>query len=109
MNRSKNPYTTMALLFIPSNQEGILVTKMKEMEEKLLRLGSKKMPGLKLVEQTGIMLRSVLTNVNPWMDSPCDHTECTICNGEHRRDCLILSMVYDNTSCANQRRPGYAT
>ena len=73
---------------------------MREVEGRLARLGSKLMPRLKLVEQGGMMLKSMLTNSDPWRVAPCGHPQCTTCRGDNLGTCRTRSVVYKNTCLA---------
>ncbi len=74
-------------------QDGALVRRMREVEEDLANLCPRMMSKLKIVEQGGLMIKHILTNSDPWMDRPCNHPQCSTCQGEHQGPCRIRSVV----------------
>ena len=98
--KSRNPFAPVAPIFIPRTQGGALINVLRGVETRLAGLGGKVMPRLKLVEQGGIMLRSILTKSDPWRDAPCGHPQCTTCRGEKPGTCRTRSIVYGNTCLA---------
>ena len=51
--KGRNPFAPVAPIFVPRTKEGSLVNKLREVEERLGKLGPKNMPKLKLVEEGG--------------------------------------------------------
>ena len=99
----RNPYQPVAPLFVPRTQEGKLVTRLREVQENLSKMGPKLMPRVKLVEEGGLMLKSILVS-NPWKDVPCGHPQCSTCLlGESKipGTCSIRSVVYQNCCIAS--------
>ena len=70
---------------------------LRDIEGRLSKMGNRVMPKMKLVEQGGLMLRSILTSSDPWRDQPCGHPQCTTCLGDNPGSCKTRSVVYTNT------------
>ena len=81
---------------IPRTHNGALIQKLRGVEENLTKLGPL-VPRLKLVEQAGVMIKSLLTKEDPWSSRPCSHPQCTTCLGEDQGDCRVRSVLYSNT------------
>ena len=87
----------MAPLFVPRTQEGRLITKLREVQESLNKLGTRAMPKIKLVEEGGVMIKSLLVRSDPWKDIACTDTQCSTCQpGEDAKPgkCRVRSVVY---------------
>ena len=98
-NKPRNPFAPVAPIFIPRTQGGALLDRLRRVEERLTFSGpgrSSTTPKLKLVEQAGVMLRAILTKSNPWSDAPCDHPQCSTCDGDKPGDCKVRNIVYTN-------------
>ena len=68
------------------------------MEERLSGQGRKSsIPRLKLVEQAGLMIKTIVTEDDPWSSKPCTHPQCSTCSGDKPGDCKTRSVVYSNT------------
>ena len=93
-------------MFIPRTHNGALVEKLRKVKEGLTGQGRKtSTPKLKLVEQAGTMLKSILTSSDPWASRPCQHPQCSTCIGERTGDCRVRLVVYVN-SCSICRDKG---
>ena len=67
--------------------------------EKLSEMGRELMPKVKLVEQSGLMLKTILTSSNPWKLMPCSSPQCTFClPGKFSKpgSCKVRYVVYTN-------------
>ena len=62
----RNPYASVAPLFVPRTQDGTHVRRMREVEVGLSKFSRSMMPRFKLVDQGGLMLKHILTNSDPW-------------------------------------------
>ena len=106
--RTRNPFAPKAPLFIPRTHNGALIERLRQVEEGLTtRRGSRtSIPRVKLVEQAGVMVKSLLTNEDPWSCRPCSQPQCTTCSGDKTGDCRTRSVVYSNTCllCSKEGR-----
>ena len=108
----RNPYAPKAPLFIPRTNNGALIERLRRVEEGLTKRGTKSskssIPKIKLVEQAGVKIKSILTDEDPWSSRPCSHPQCTTCEGENPGDCRVRSVVYNNT-CLKCKEEGRVT
>ena len=87
---------TVSVLFVPQTVGGELARRLKAAEEELSVLLKDK---VKIVEQTGKTLKSVLVKADPSSAASCGRDKCVICLDEKQRGtCKVRSVTYQ-TSC----------
>ena len=86
---------TKTVLFVEQTRGGELA---KVLREDVGRLENLLGFRLKIVERTGMSLRNLLPNTNPWGGAHCSRDDCRPCNqpGEEVADCTRRSLVYES-------------
>ena len=93
-----NPYAPKAPLFVPRTHNGALIGKLRQVEERLSGQGGKLTTArLELVEQAGLIIKTIVIDEDPCSSRPCAHHQCTKCLGDKPGDCRTRSVVYSNT------------
>ena len=87
--------TPKSILFVPRSARGELVARLREGEKKLWPVLQNR---IKIVEQGGKTLRSVLLKKNPWDSTTCGRTRCRLCKDGQTSSsyCKVRSVIYEN-------------
>ena len=92
-----------AVIFVQETENGELVNKLRETEEKLAETCGYR---IKFVERCGEKLVDILVKSNPWKGEICDREECLICDTKVKtgkgknQDCSGRNISYE-TWCAD--------
>ena len=80
------------------HQGGGLATPIRKLETKLNAVGTRR---VKIIEEGGLTLESILVKKNPLGDSKCADASCNICTYQGSKgNCKMRSVIYTNT-CGN--------
>ena len=74
----KNTPVWEAAMFVPATGGSLLRKTLQKLDNQFAALH--KEPGVKMVEQGGTMLSSILTKADPWGGAPCGREECFPCS-----------------------------
>ena len=102
----KNTPVWEAAMFVPATGGSLLRKTLQKLDNQFAALH--KEPGVKMVEQGGTMLSSILTKADPWGGAPCGREECFPCSsagegkgGKCYRENVLYKLVC--TECSKNR------
>ena len=93
-NNEEKPPTTV--IFVPRTPHGELARLLRDVEAEMQKFTKTR---VKIVEETGDMVKSLVTRSNPWAGEKCSRGDCPVCSyGEKQGDCRKRNLVY-KTQC----------
>ena len=83
----------LAVMFILKTPRGSLVKELRDAENKISEITEDK---IKIVERSGVKLRSLLHKANPWGNVKCDKRECLVCSNPYNEsfNCDKRNVTY---------------
>ena len=75
-----------------------MLRSLRNIERSLGEANNRGYKRVKILEQAGSKLKSVLTRGDPWASQPCHRSTCSTCQGDERSwgSCKVRNVVYQN-------------
>ena len=95
---AKADLQTITVLFVAQTPNGELASRLKKAEAELSQLCGNK---VKIVEQAGVSLKTILVKANPLGELKCGRPLCLPCRHDDKKsDCKVRSITYQTTCLA---------
>ena len=105
-SREEREKAPTAVFFVPRTQGGELATLLREAEIEIQKFSISK---IKIVEETGDMVKNLVHKANPWAGEDCAREKCPLCStGDENGDCRRRNIVYQ-TQCLKCKTDGRDT
>ena len=100
--RQNEDQKTLTVLFVMQTPNGELAKRLRQAEQELSEICGNK---VKIVERSGVSLKSILVKTNPLPEQKCGRMNCFPCQQEDNSRCKVRSITYQ-TSCLLCKQQG---